>query len=63
MITRRDLLETAGGALAFGSGGALTAPARGAEFNKQRSPLALALAAGGNAVGSSFSTLCPAKSP
>jgi DMSO/TMAO reductase YedYZ molybdopterin-dependent catalytic subunit len=31
MITRRDLLQTAGGALAFGSGGALTAPARGAE--------------------------------
>ena len=32
MITRRDLLQTAGGALAFGSGGALTAPARGAEL-------------------------------
>ncbi|MGI8569171.1 MAG: molybdopterin-dependent oxidoreductase [Methylocella sp.] len=30
MITRRGLLEAAGGALAFGGGGALTAPARGA---------------------------------
>ena len=31
MLTRRGLLEAAGGALAFGGGGALTAPARGAE--------------------------------
>ncbi|MGH6864225.1 MAG: hypothetical protein ACRECN_08145 [Methylocella sp.] len=30
MITRRGLLEAAGGALAFWGGGALTAPARGA---------------------------------
>ena len=31
MITRRGLLEAAGGLLAYGGGGALTAPARGAE--------------------------------
>jgi DMSO/TMAO reductase YedYZ molybdopterin-dependent catalytic subunit len=31
MITRRGLLEAAGGALGFGGGGALTAPAGGAE--------------------------------
>jgi DMSO/TMAO reductase YedYZ molybdopterin-dependent catalytic subunit len=31
MITRRGLLEAAGGLLAFGGGGALTTPARGAE--------------------------------
>ena len=34
MITRRGLLEAAGGVLAFGGGGALTAPARGAESTK-----------------------------
>ncbi len=43
MITRRGLLEAAGGLLAFGGGGALMAPARGAESTNsgllQLSPL------------------------
>ena len=51
MITRRGLLEAAGGVLAFG-GRRLDGPRARRRVNKQRSPLAFALAAGGNAGGS-----------
>jgi len=60
MITRRGLLEAAGGAVAFGSGGALAAPAGSAALQEDTRPwLSPSLPAGTRA--EAVSKLLPAK--